>query len=202
MLLCVLSCLAACKNTIPKFISGNWSGGITYSSDALPDHFINFTIKRNPLHQNNLETTFSGEPVMINLSSRNLSGSLTYRSQSFGFDFVELVKPFVSSDINLGEFGAAHCIFASLSGIRCTYVSARAGIFSFMFKKTADQTVTKFTFVRKHWKKLTIIAVCLTLRFFFKRWSERMAQNEKLKQNTAVTAAALPAPADEKVKTE
>jgi hypothetical protein len=181
MFFLTLPFLSISKTTIPKFISGNWSGLITYSSSSsssitFPDNFINLTITSDIFHPNNLETTFDNEPILINLSSKSLSGNLTYRSQIFPFNFAELAKPFVSSNINLSNFGFAHCIFASMKCIRCTYVSPTSEIVSLMFRKISEQSGTQFTFIRRHWKKLSIIVCCVGLRFLFKRLSKRIGQ--------------------------
>jgi hypothetical protein len=99
----------------------------------------------------------------------------------FAFNFTELVKPFVSSDIAMGALGSARCIFASLSGIRCTY--AGAATVSLMFRKVAEQPGMQFEFVRRNWRKILVIAVCLSLRFLFKRWGEKLTRRRAAKKD-------------------
>jgi len=169
MIVLLLCRSVVAKRTISKVLSGNWSGAVTYSSGPRPDVDLNFTVTRDLARPTSLTTEFKGESVFINLSNKDISGNITMADRFFTFNFTEIVPPFVSSDIDLGELGLAHCVLASFVGIRCIYVNGETSL-SIMFRKLSGQPGGDFQFLKRHWKALLIIVGSYLFRRFFSKY--------------------------------
>jgi hypothetical protein len=165
------------KRTISMVISGEWSGAITYSSLPLPDLCLNFTVARDFDRPTSMTTAFWGDPVAINLSTREISGNLTYLDGLYTFNFTELVAPFVSSHIELGPFGRARCTLASLVGVRCVFVNGTDTI-SIVFRKIAGQPGGDAHFLLRHWKSFAVMGAALFFRLWYSRWGPKPKKKE------------------------
>jgi hypothetical protein len=178
--------LSLSTSTLSEVLSGNWSGHIIYSRNSVDDLDLNLVVTRAD-RPNYLSTQIYNDIALINLSFVALAGNITFRDRVFDFNLTQTAPPFLSSNIDMGEFGLLHFTLGSDVGIRCLYTRNGTAL-SIMFRKTGFAPYTSSSkFLSQNWKKLCMIACFLLAQFGFRRYSA------KLKADNARKAALVEA---------
>ena len=166
------------RRTISQILVGNWSGEITYSSDN-SNFSIDFIISEfgSP---NYLQVSFNNDSAFINLSSQDLSGNITFHEDIYYFNFTLKAPPFVSSTIDLNEYGLVHVRIASYESMHVTWTDGTS-TFSTFIRKQVSATERKFGLLN-NWKPFILLAFIGLLQWAFQYFTKRMTIREYNKQ--------------------
>ena len=161
-----------CHRTISDVFVGNWSVVSTYSSPKTENESFYFEIFRSN-DANHLKTS-GGH--LINLSYVDLSGNVTDGDQVYYFNFVQVAPPFVSADIDLGEYGKMHCRISSYNSMHITWVNDDK-IVTYFAKKQVVERESKgllLDLIYNNWKAILFFGFVIIIQFAYRYFTRRM----------------------------
>ena len=110
----------SCSVKMTSIIRGNWSFYTIYPPES-HEFEKRFIVDYRGDIANYLFTSFDEEIIDINVSFVDLSGNFTYLDQVYDFNFTMKARPYISTDIDLHEYGITHCTFCSYSSMHCIW---------------------------------------------------------------------------------
>ena len=120
-LLGVFTHLVSSSVKMTSIIRGNWSFSTIFPPDS-QEFEQRFIVEYRGDIANYLFTQYGEEIININVSFVDLSGNFTYLDQVYDFHFTMKARPYISTDIDLYEYGTAHCTFCSYSSMHCLWL--------------------------------------------------------------------------------
>lgn len=165
---------ALCHKTITDVFIGNWSVVTTYCSPEIANETFYFQIFKTT-DGNHLKTS---EGQLINLSNVDLSGNITNGDSVYYYNFVQVAPPFVSSDIDMGEYGKAHVRISSYNSMHITWVND-GKIVTYFLKKQIPEIMNRGPLINllfNNWKQISFFSIVIIIQFVYRFMTKRMTE--------------------------
>lgn len=171
--------------TIASVFQGNWTFQTINPSNEEETSVYHFEVMYKSTIPNYLTTRFNDDIVDINVSFQDLSGNISYLDNVYDFNFTMIARPYISTDIDFGEYGIAHCSFSSYSSMHCVWIYQNE-TFS-IYGDRHDFKTSKSDWLQKNGKNAALMILGIAIFFGFQFATKQLQRNyaEELQKRQA-----------------